>query len=873
MAINLREQMVLINGEPKTKELAYCLWNNSRHVYNVRWKNADRYYCYSKRHVEILSNPNQASNEELKSIQDLTNLEAKETYIFKSSTGNFYNTIFLKSGGIIELPANDFQNYKKYNFLKTAANYISNDKNMLSQAYAKLSFTDTICSALNFYFGDKNHLKTSSSLPLIFPFDSNESQLNAVENAILNNISFIEGPPGTGKTQTILNILANLIIRKQTIQVVSNNNSAIENIEEKLHDLNLDFFIAKLGSSSNKDEFIKNQKNLPEFRETKFDFEQTAAELKSLYSQIQEIYQAEKELAKLRASLSEAKTEYQHYLQYLSESNIKTQPIPLKGNSSKIFNKILAQNKIHFWQKFLLVYLYRVGNFAFFSLPKNVIEESFKKSIFEKSMRDLRIKIAIKEEFLSSLTEIKRRFKDLSMRYFKESLKERYSSLRRRTWTREEIFKRPKEFLLDYPIILSTTYSSRNSFSLQNKFDYVIMDEASQIDVPTGALALSSASNAVIVGDEKQLPNVPPPENILRQISHLRNKLDLPNEYDLSQSFLSSAKSIIDAPKTLLQEHYRCHPKIINFCNEYFYNNQLVIMTKDANEEDTIQIIHTVKGNHAADHTNYRQIDIIKKLLQNTSLNKVGIITPYRNQADEIAKQIPGVNADTIHKFQGRECDEIIISTVDNSITNFVDDPHILNVAISRAKKKLTLIITGNEIKNSNLRHFIDYVEYHNFKNSEAPLYSIFDFLYKQFEQERQIFFKNRRRISKYESENLMHELILDELKNFSNLGAIFQQPLYSLIRDKNRLSDTERYFVENPNSKIDFLIYDQISKKPILAIEVDGYAFHKQGTVQKSRDNLKDSILERYHLPLIRFSTKGSRERERLHKKLLELS
>ena len=34
------------------------------------------------------------------------------------------------------------------------------------------------------------------------------------------------------------------------------------------------------------------------------------------------------------------------------------------------------------------------------------------------------------------------------------------------------------------------------------------MDEASQIDIKTGALTLSCAMNAVIVGDDKQLPNV-----------------------------------------------------------------------------------------------------------------------------------------------------------------------------------------------------------------------------------------------------------------------------------------------------------------------------------------------------------------------------
>ena len=61
----------------------------------------------------------------------------------------------------------------------------------------------------------------------------------------------------------------------------------------------------------------------------------------------------------------------------------------------------------------------------------------------------------------------------------------------------------------EYPIILSTTYSARNSLNVKDvQYDYVIMDEASQVDLATGALALSCAKNAVIVGDLKQLPNV-----------------------------------------------------------------------------------------------------------------------------------------------------------------------------------------------------------------------------------------------------------------------------------------------------------------------------------------------------------------------------
>ena len=53
--------------------------------------------------------------------------------------------------------------------------------------------------------------------------------------------------------------------------------------------------------------------------------------------------------------------------------------------------------------------------------------------------------------------------------------------------------------------------------------------------------------------------------------------------------------------------------------------------------------------------------------------------------------------------------------------------------------------------------------------------------------------------------------------------------------------------------------------KKPVLAIEVDGYEFHKKDTVQASRDLLKDRIMDLYEIPLLRFKTNGSSEREKI--------
>ena len=100
-------------------------------------------------------------------------------------------------------------------------------------------------------------------------------------------------------------------------------------------------------------------------------------------------------------------------------------------------------------------------------------------------------------------------------------------------------------------------------------------------------------------------------------------------------------------------------------------------------------------------------------------------------------------------------------------------------------------------------------------------------------------------------------------MDKFSSIDAVCHFPMNMLIRNLERLTETECQYAMNPATHIDFLLYNRISKKPMLAIEVDGYEYHKKDTVQASRDLLKNHILELYEIPLLRFLTNGSGERE----------
>lgn len=95
-------------------------------------------------------------------------------------------------------------------------------------------------------------------------------------------------------------------------------------------------------------------------------------------------------------------------------------------------------------------------------------------------------------------------------------------------------------------------------------------------------------------------------------------------------------------------------------------------MTQDSQDSDVLKVIQTVKGNHARGHINERQIEVIKQEVL-PFLEKdysIGVISPYRDQVTALQKVLAqAVEVDTIHKFQGREKDIIIFSTVDNDVS------------------------------------------------------------------------------------------------------------------------------------------------------------------------------------------------------------
>mgnify|MGYP000110042653 FL=1 len=172
-----------------------------------------------------------------------------------------------------------------------------------------------------------------------------------------------------------------------------------------------------------------------------------------------------------------------------------------------------------------------------------------------------------------------------------------------------------------------------------------------------------------------------------------------------------------------------------------------------------------------------------KKYHLSYDIDETGVIAPYNKQVNA-AKSVleESIDIATVHKLQGREKDAIIMTTVDDIITPFSDDPNLLNVAVSRAKQQFHLVISGNEPpKDCNISDLIAYIEYNNGTVTTSKIHSIFDYLYEQYTDTRIAYLKKRKKISEYDSENLTFALIEDILQenvNMRHLNIICHLPL-----------------------------------------------------------------------------------------------
>lgn len=294
-------------------------------------------------------------------------------------------------------------------------------------------------------------------------------------------------------------------------------------------------------------------------------------------------------------------------------------------------------------------------------------------------------------------------------------------------------------------VICCTPVTSTNRALQKKTFHTLFFDEASQALEPMVWIPLTKCNRVIFSGDHFQLPPV------VKSMKAKSEGLDIT---------LLDRCIKLDGVSSLLTRQYRMHNAIMSFSNAYFYNNELEadITVKEALLDATsdsdllstpVELIDTagcsfdeVQNPETLSLCNPGEADLLFKHL-NLLLEQythsypdqkisVGVISPYKEQIELLTeklkeqdfsgKPIHPISVKTIDGFQGEERDVIYISLVRsnaNSEIGFLSDIRRMNVALTRARKKLVVIMDTSTIGNHPFyKSFIEYCEKNNFYKS-----------------------------------------------------------------------------------------------------------------------------------------------------------
>lgn len=277
------------------------------------------------------------------------------------------------------------------------------------------------------------------------------------------------------------------------------------------------------------------------------------------------------------------------------------------------------------------------------------------------------------------------------------------------------------------PAFATTTLSAERSIPLSpGLFDLVVVDEASQCSIAAVLPLLFRARRALVIGDPKQLRHVcslPGPQAAELASSREFDPSLLQERglaYDTCSAYDAFARLVADPH--FLAEHYRSHPAIIALANARFYDQRLVVLT---DPRERIQLpgrpavawvdvrghVERPPTGSARNPKEARRVaDLVAEVIASApSGTTVGIVTPFSAHASLIDRLLDSRISDeerrrvelrigTAHRFQGDERDVVVFSPVvsqgmqGKTTAWILRTENLINVALTRARSHLVVV-------------------------------------------------------------------------------------------------------------------------------------------------------------------------------------
>ncbi|MBE6788387.1 MAG: DUF2726 domain-containing protein [Ruminococcaceae bacterium] len=695
------------------------------------------------------------------------------------------------------------------------------------QAIMKMYSKQEITYPIQAFFGDLNAKpRRIKDFPLALYNDRvNLDQLLAIHHGIKYPVLYVQGPPGSGKTNTILNTVITAFFNGKTILLSSYNNHPIDEIYNKLSNLKykdstIPFPIIRLGNKEKLRDSILQIRNLY----------QQAAKMKVYDSSLEKKHIDEQNRTK---RLSDLLRKYEEKLDLIERKAMIETMLSSSDNIPLMMNLQGQQlNKID-------DNLSSIGEIS----DKDIVP-----LIQQDRTELLKFLHFTSAKFIKHLSEPKN--KDLLDIILTEDLDQSVEQFSKYLSSDEKFQK----FIKIFPIIATTNMSAHKLGKPKTYFDMVIIDEASQCNTAVSLVPIIRGKQLMLVGDPQQLQPV-----ILldkKDNEYLKKKYNVSDEYDyltksIYQVFLA-ADAVSD--EVLLSYHYRCHPKIIDFNNRKYYNRKLRVKSKELN--DTPLEFFDCKSDLAGEkNTNDIEAHMILQYIKANPKKTIGVITPFVNQKNKILSLLEQYNINnascgTVHAFQGDEKQEIIFSLALSKRTNpktynwLKNNKELINVATSRAQEKLIIIgdkeqldRLHNPLEDDDLYELCEYVRL-NGKTRISERVPVSRALgIKPYSTETETAFL----------ENLNHaisSMLITKTKYVVQKEIAISQ-VFSTTTEINDLFYTGRF---------DYVVYEKVgtSLYPVLAIELDGNE-HFEDEKVKERDRKKQFLCQQNNFQLIR--------------------
>ena len=532
----------------------------------------------------------------------------------------------------------------------------------------------------------------------ITPLDFSDSQRQVIEAIKNNTLVTVFGPPGTGKSQTIVNLVSHLVGSGQTVLVASRMNKAVDVISERLNGFGAHLLCLRAGKpdyqkqlSFHLQDLISNKVDLDSNFES--DVLTDVEDLHTLAKNKGELKQKCVKILELENKWNEALQEYKKIWE-LQEDNKLIKKILSKpeidqckkflNKIEQTFNKTGVLNFIYF--KFLTYLLNKELGLADNSISAETVEK-LKINLEEKELKEnlkgiesLITKTGNLHQILENLNELRKKHKSTAVKILKNRRREALKSLIRDQYKRQRLIIHSKALiekkknlqnkillqedfnpmLQAFPCWAVTTQAISESLPLEPAlFDVAIIDEASQCDIASCFPILFRAKKAIIVGDDKQLPHLSFLEKAKEQ--SFMSKYNIPDRYQLMWRFRSNSMfdvaNYYSTASILLDEHFRSYPEIINFSNKEFYGGRIKAMkSRIPSEENESCLELNIIENATVDLDSTRNMaeveeimkkvhDIILKDNENNPKNptSIGIVSPFRGQVELIKKAVSQV--------------------------------------------------------------------------------------------------------------------------------------------------------------------------------------------------------------------------------------